>query len=128
MIVSFFLTYSLGLPATLLAVFLSAPDNANPFKEYGTKGMLLRCCGFEFAALVCAVLAVGFIVGGASEGGFGGLLAVLIGAAVGLGGMVFAAMALFDRDLFDGIVLVLSVWAVNLLINWGIAVSLASIS
>ena len=120
MIIDFFLTYSLGFPATVLAVFLSAPDDANPFKEYGTKGMLLRCCGFELAAIVCAVLAVSAIVGGAVSGGFGGLLGLLLGIAIGLGGMVAAAMALFDREIFGGIVLVLSVWAVNLLINWGI--------
>ena len=86
MIIDFFLTYSLGFPATVLAVFLSAPDDANPFKEYGTKGMLLRCCGFELAALVCAVLGLIVLLGGVLGGGIGGLLGLLIGAAVGLGG------------------------------------------
>jgi hypothetical protein len=120
MIIGFFLTYSLGFPATVLAVFLSAPDDANPFKEYGTKGMLLRCCGFELAALICAVFGLIVLLGGVLGGGIGGLLGLLIGAAIGLGGMVAAAMALFDREVLGGIVLVLSVWAVNLLINWGI--------
>ena len=109
---AFFFTFSFSYVITIGVVWLTADDNDSPFTRFGTKGVLLRCAAFEFVPLVGTIVALGLLAAaGSSLMGllFGGLLALAVFMAI----MTWAAGLLFEREISDAIILVVTVLGVN---------------
>lgn len=119
MLMTFSLTYSVSLLITILVVFLTSDDKENPFTQFGTKGMLLRCAGFEFVPAVGALIGFAILAGSS-----GSIVGMLFGPFVALGLsfsiMSWAAMAFFERDFSDSLILVIVLIIANIGVYYGI--------
>ena len=116
---AFFFTFSFSYFITIGAVWLTADDNDSPFTRFGTKGVLLRCAAFEFVPLVGTIVALGILAAaGSSLMGllFGGLVALAVFMAI----MTWAAGLLFEREISDAFILVVTVLGVILGLAYGL--------
>ena len=116
---AFFFTFSFSYFITIGVVWITADDNDSPFTRFGTKGVLLRCAAFEFVPLVGAIVAIVILAAaGSSLMGllFGGLLALVVFLAI----MIWAAGLLFEREISEAIVLVVTILGVNLGLAYGL--------
>ena len=114
---AFFFTFSFSYVITIGGVWLTADDNDNPFTRFGTKGMLLRCAAFELIPWIAGIVAIVVI---AVASGMMFIFAGLLGLAVFLGIMSWAAGLLFEREIADGLILSVSMIGVNLGLAYGI--------
>ena len=117
MLIVFLMTYSISLPIAIMVVFITADDNDNPFTRFGTKGMLLRCCGFELVASLGAFIATAILVAARSPAGLGAALAFVL---FWTGVKTLVAIPLFEREFADSLVLVIVVTIVNIGIFYGV--------